>query len=156
MASFGFDAKEKEARVATEKKAEEDAVFAEVNAFTITDNDSLTAAMNRAMELYKAGMPAQAFVLFQKGANCGFAPAQTLLANLYYTGNGTEKDLKKALYWFIQSAKLGDPKAQHSVACMFLKGEGAERSNLDALKWFQAIKIESYTLKSPKQISCGT
>ena len=139
MASFDFDAREKEDQ--TDKEAR---ITAEVNAFTITDSDSLTAAMNRAMELYKAGMPAQAFVLFQKGADCGCAPAQTLLANLYYTGSGTEKDLKKAMYWFIQSAKLGNPKAQHAVACMFLKGEGAEKSNLDALKWFQAAAEQGY------------
>lgn len=126
-----------EAQIAAEKKAAEEAAAAEVAAFTITDEDSVTAALSRGVELYRAGMPAQALVLFQKGAEHGNRYAQSMLASLYQRGEGTEQDHKKALYWCLQSAKAGYADAQFNAALMFVNGEGTEKSNLDALKWLK-------------------
>ena len=140
MALFGSSKKKQEeaARIAAEQKAAEEArVAEEVAAFAVTDETSVTAALRRGVELHGVGMHAHALTLFQKGAEYGNRYAQSMLASLYYRGEGAEKDYQKALYWYMQSAKQGSADAQYHVALMLLDGEGADKSNLDALKWLQ-------------------
>ena len=46
---------------------------------------------DKADELYKSGNCKQAFELFKKAAERGFAEAQGALGYLYYTGDGVEQ-----------------------------------------------------------------
>jgi TPR repeat protein len=51
------------------------------------------------------------FKLYQKSANLGNCVAQYNLALMYENGNGTKRDMSKAIYWYKKSAKQGDKDA---------------------------------------------
>ncbi len=53
----------------------------------------------------------KAFEWFLKSAKEGNKFAQYSLGNLYYYGNGTDKDLSQAFQWYMKSAEQGQPYA---------------------------------------------
>jgi hypothetical protein len=63
--------------------------------------------------------------------------AQLELGEMYYDGKGTEKDLKKAFYWFKKSAENGVVGANAKVAYMYYDGEGTLKSYKDAFYYIQ-------------------
>ena len=56
-----------------------------------------------------------AFLLLRKAAIKGEKNAQINLANCYYKGVGTKRDLHEALYWYQQAERLGDTKLKESI-----------------------------------------
>ena len=56
--------------------------------------------------------------LFEESANLGNAEASRYLGIIFLRGKGTEKDLKKAMYWFEQSADGGDELAKKNLATL--------------------------------------
>lgn len=58
----------------------------------------------------------KAFALLETSANLEFEKAQLLLAELYLSGVGTEKDKTKALFWFNQAALQSNEAAIHKYA----------------------------------------
>ena len=59
----------------------------------------------------------QAIYWYEKAANQGVDISQYELGNLYYEGEGVEKDLQKAMYWYKKAAKQG----LHEAKKKFLK-----------------------------------
>ena len=53
--------------------------------------------------------------LYQKAANLGVDFAQYKLALMYENGNGIEKDMNQAIYWYKKSAEQGDEDAQNKL-----------------------------------------
>ena len=51
-------------------------------------------------------------------AGKGDAAAQNNLGVRYYSGEGVEKDLKKAVKWFQKAAEQGKEKAQNNLGIM--------------------------------------
>lgn len=89
-----------------------------------------------------------AFGWFLKSAKEGNKFAQYSLANLYYYGNGVERDLSQAFLWYQKSSSQGQPYASYAIAQMYNKGEyvcqseeTAQRYYKDALSGF--LKLES-------------
>jgi TPR repeat protein len=58
------------------------------------------------------------------------------LALHYYYGEGTEKDLGKAFYWYQKAAKGGNVKAMHGLAFRYYYGEGMEKDLEKAFYWY--------------------
>ncbi|GHG02710.1 tetratricopeptide repeat protein [Thalassotalea marina] len=58
----------------------------------------------------------KAFILLEKSANLDFDRAQILLAELYLSGIGTDKDKTQALYWFNKAALQSNEAAIHKYA----------------------------------------
>ena len=58
------------------------------------------------------------------------------LATMYYSGDGIEKDLKKAFDMYAQLGEMGDPDALFQVGKMYIGGEGVE---MDPQKGFEYI-----------------
>src|SRR5436305_7846672 len=54
--------------------------------------------------------------------------AQYKLAKFYYNGEGTEKNLEKAFYWFQKAAENGDVNAMNNLAACYHNGEGTEKN----------------------------
>ncbi|UZO07249.1 uncharacterized protein OCT59_027541 [Rhizophagus irregularis] len=50
------------------------------------------------------------------------------LANNYKNGEGTEKNLEKAYYWYQKAAENGDEEAMFSLAICYNNGEGTEKN----------------------------
>lgn len=63
--------------------------------------------------------------------------AQMELGEMYYEGKGTEKNFKKAFYWFKKSAENGVVGANARVAYMYYDGEGTLKSYKDAFYYIQ-------------------
>ncbi len=63
--------------------------------------------------------------------------AQYNLAILYEDGEGTEKNLEKAFYWYQKAAENGDSMAQYHLALSYYKGEGIEKNLEKAFYWYQ-------------------
>ena len=56
-----------------------------------------------------------AFELYKKAANGGNDLGQNLLADCYYEGKGTEKDLKLAKKWYEKSAKQNNKRSLNKL-----------------------------------------
>lgn len=63
--------------------------------------------------------------------------AQMELGEMYYEGKGTEKNLKKAFYWFKKSAENGVVGANARIAYMYYDGEGTLKSYKDAFYYIR-------------------
>lgn len=59
---------------------------------------------------------------FQRAADMGYPPAIKALADSYYSGDGLEQDLDKALFLYLRAADMGDGSAQFNVGVILLKG----------------------------------
>jgi TPR repeat protein len=59
---------------------------------------------------------------FQRAADMGYAPAINALADSYYSGDGVEQDLDKALFLYLKAADMGDGSAQFNLGVILLKG----------------------------------
>lgn len=59
---------------------------------------------------------------FQRAADMGYAPAINALADSYYSGDGVEKDLEKALFLYLKAADMGDGSAQFNLGVILLRG----------------------------------
>ncbi|MBT3785930.1 SEL1-like repeat protein, partial [bacterium] len=63
--------------------------------------------------------------------------AQSLVALSYRVGNGIEKDLQEAVFWFKKAAERGDPDAQFDLGIAYKDGQEVEKDDDLAFSWFQ-------------------
>ena len=68
-------------------------------------------------------------------AEQGDAEAQSCLGFCYETGDGVEKNYKKAIYWYTKAAELGDIEAQFNLGLCYKNGKGVKKSNETAAFW---------------------
>jgi len=57
------------------------------------------------------------------------------LGNRYSHGEGVERDLEKAIYWYTKAAEQGNASAQNNLGNSYFKGEGVERDVEKAMYW---------------------
>lgn len=82
-------------------------------------------------ECESAGMVAE---LIQQALQ-GDVEAQYRLGELYYTGEGVEKNMKKAAKWYYQASKALHPEAQMRLGSMYYDGLIGEQNKVAALTW---------------------
>lgn len=70
-------------------------------------------------------------------AEQGDAQAQFELGLQYEKGDGVNKDLKKAIYWYQKAADQGQAEAQNNLGVLYLKGEGVPQNSQQAMHWFK-------------------
>ena len=97
------------------------------------EQQTVNEKLAKAMEAYEAKDYTTALQLFTELAMRGDAVAQICLGLMYYSGEGTAKDLNQALLWFQKSAAQGDEKAKKMVERV--------RGELDDLKFADVVKI---------------
>lgn len=66
-----------------------------------------------------------------------YARAQFELGVMYTTGQGVEKDLSTAVYWYETAANQGYVAAQHELGSMYTYGDGVEKDLIKAMHWFK-------------------
>ncbi len=76
--------------------------------------------------------------------------AQVILAQLYKTGNGVEKDKQQAFSLFQAAAEQKDILAQYCLGLAYMEGQGVATSNEKAREQFQQIINQ---LKEKKELS---
>ena len=97
--------------------------------------------LEKGIALSKEKRYGEAFPLIEKEARQGDAKAQFYLGKMYDFGEGTKKDLKKAIYWYRQGASQGNPKAMYNLAYLYAYGEGVEKDLKKAVELYsQAAK----------------
>lgn len=79
-----------------------------------------------AQRLYFEGDHQGAFDRYLILAEQGIPEVQVSLGYLYFSGEGTKKDLGKAEYWLAQAANRGDYEAQWYLSQVFLQNEEFE------------------------------
>lgn len=98
------------------------------------------------MTLYTQGQPEAAFDTWLPLADAGHAPAQYSLADLFYRGEGVEKDLETAVHWFQAAAKNSYPAAQYHLGYMYATGQGVTRDVVQAYRWMNAADKLGYEI----------
>ncbi len=69
-------------------------------------------------------------------AQGGHIEAQYLLATLYDTGLGLEKNVQQSFYWYQQAAFAGIAVAQHNLAVAYARGQGTAADLKKAMVWW--------------------
>ncbi len=80
---------------------------------------------------------AEAFKLYRAAAVQGYAYAQASLGTLYYTGQGTTKDVAEAARWFRKAADQGDASGQYGLGGIYERGDGVKQDAAEAVKWYR-------------------
>jgi TPR repeat protein len=70
------------------------------------------------------------------------AGAQYNLGSMIYSGQGTPKDDKQAVYWFTKAAEQGDALAQFSLGSMIYIGEGTSKDDVMAYVWWNVAAAQ--------------
>ncbi|MBE7007653.1 MAG: sel1 repeat family protein [Ruminococcaceae bacterium] len=68
----------------------------------------------------------EAVALLSRTAEAGEAKSQHFLAMMYENGNGVERDLARAAYWYERTAEQGDREAQLTFSMLCSLGKGVE------------------------------
>lgn len=63
------------------------------------------------------------FKKYKKYARLGYVDAMVTLAEMYYHGHGTEKNMESALKQYRSAAKYGSVKGQYKAAMMYINNE---------------------------------
>ena len=61
---------------------------------------------------------------------------QATVAVLYHTGQGVNKDYKKAFYWYKKAAEKGNAQSQANLGVMYAKGTGTKRDMVQSYAWY--------------------
>ena len=79
--------------------------------------------------------------LFKKVAETGSMPAlavaQYELGCCCTNGEGAEKDINQAVYWFQKAAERGHIEAQYQLGSCYYNGHGFEKDNTQAILWLE-------------------
>lgn len=78
-----------------------------------------------------------AFNEFMKNAKGGNMYAQYIIAQLYVSGDGVDKDLREAATWYGMAADRGLIPAQKNLAMMYFTGRGVLQNFTEAARWFR-------------------
>lgn len=74
----------------------------------------------------------------------GDTAVQHLLAEMYETGRGVEKDTTKAIRWFSESADRGDARSQFRLGVIYLDGELIEKDHGVGMQWLQKAQAQGH------------
>lgn len=79
----------------------------------------------------------KAFEIAYPLAKKGYAPAQSLVGNIYYDEEFSRHDVKLSFEWALKAARQGYAVAQRDVAYSYMLGCGVEKNEEEGFKWFQ-------------------
>ncbi|MBL8513022.1 MAG: sel1 repeat family protein [Betaproteobacteria bacterium] len=74
---------------------------------------------------------------YQRAADQGFAMSQNNLANLYLTGRGVEKNLKRAVEFSRAAAEQGIGNAAARLGTLYETGDGVPLDGAEAVRWHE-------------------
>jgi len=95
-----------------------------------------SADFDEATKAYLLGQYEKARYEALVAASDGNPKAQMLLGQLYFNGEGVDRDLAHALYWYNKAAESGFADAQFRLGMLYHSGKNGVERNLDsAYKW---------------------
>ena len=66
------------------------------------------------------------------------------MGSQYFTGDGVEKDKKKAFYYYMKAAELGSDEGMVEIGLCYLNGDGVKQDGTQAFAWLSRSKNEKY------------
>lgn len=112
---------------------------------------TLEEDMRRAAGAYERKDAGTAIPIWRKYAAEGNAEAQTLLAAMYWSGDGVPRDHREAARLYLSAAQKGYARAQNDIGFMYGFGEGIPpHDDVQAYKWL-SLAIERYTVKNQER-----
>jgi len=91
---------------------------------------------------------------YLKAAEQGFALAQSVLGDYYYTGRGVEKDDIKAVKWYRKAAEQGLSDSQFHLGGCYIMGQGVAKNDVEAVKWYLKAAEQGFALAQAVLGSC--
>lgn len=105
----------------------------------------------RAMELFQNGMKAyeadnytKALSRFKQAAEQGYAEAQFKYGQMYYNGEGVEKDDAEAMSWFQKAAEQGLARAQYECGARYYHEGNTDKNRDKAREWLEKAAAQGY------------
>ncbi len=89
----------------------------------------------RGLAAYDGGDYRTAFEEWRALAEAGDAEAQTALASLHLSGQGTPANPARAVHWYRRAAEQGDAVAQQNLGDLHGRGVGVGRDLVSAYVW---------------------
>jgi tetratricopeptide (TPR) repeat protein len=86
---------------------------------------------------YNRGDYEEAVKWYRKGAEQGYAKAQSNLGYMYYEGYGVTRDYREAIKWYRKSAEQGNADAQYNLGEMYQNGKGVPANREKAIEWYR-------------------
>jgi TPR repeat protein len=105
------------------------------------DTDALFA---RGEKAYKAKNYKSAFKSFSDAAEAGHVWASIRLGEMYFNGEGTEKDDGMALYWMKIGAVEEHARTQYNLGYLYETGQGTAPDAKEALMWYTRAALNGY------------
>ncbi len=99
-----------------------------------------------ALLLRVAGRTREAAQHLETAAASGVPQARLFLGNAYQTGQGVEKSLGLAIFWWMQAADLGQQTASDSLSKVRRQALSSESTKQRRMEWQSALQIYRNTL----------
>jgi TPR repeat protein len=77
---------------------------------------------------------------FKKAADAGNKYAEDNLAQTFYFGYGTNKNISKALYWWRKASAAGESGAKYALGFLYYYGIGVPKNKNRAFFWFRKVR----------------
>jgi TPR repeat protein len=110
----------------------------------ISKRDEDSSQIDTARAAVDRGEYASALQIAQPLAQHGFAPAQTLLAEMYLDGQGVARDPARAMSLYRQAADQGDGRAENGIGLMYDTGNGVALNYQEAFAWYTKAAQRGY------------
>ena len=88
-------------------------------------------------------------------AEQGYAPAQSGLGMMYFSGQGVPKDHKTAVKWYRLAAEQGHLLSQGNLGWIYYKGIGVSQNHEIALKYHRLVLKNDAANKKQKDLVRG-
>lgn len=94
----------------------------------------------------------KAYGILKPLAQQGHARSQVQIGHLYYSGQGVDRNYRRARHWYKRAADQGDVEAQFHLAKMYFEGRGVPQDYRTAWNWFLKAAERGY---APAQYRLG-
>ena len=94
----------------------------------------------------REGNAKRLFKRFLSLAKKGDALAAAVVGDMYYFGQGVDKDFAKALPWVDKAAASGEPEALFRLGYMYSRGEGVEASEFRAANCYREASAKGHMM----------
>lgn len=103
--------------------------------------------LKKALAMLAASECQKGVAELERLANDGYVKAQSILGQMYYTGeDGIECNYNKALKWLEKAAENEDGQAMYTLGIMYQDGAGVQQNVNMATAWFQKAANEGHIM----------
>jgi TPR repeat protein len=99
---------------------------------------------HNAIALLEEGDQKAAHDIFMSLSDQGDDRAQYQLGQMYDYGQGVDRNIDKAVYWYERASAAGNKQAQHSLGIIYIVGRGLNPDYDIAIQWLKKSAEQGY------------